>query len=139
MCLFSWILFCSVLRVFWRLFILFCCYCYFFVVVIFFKNNWCFFSLNLSYLKTVYKICIFFRDVAFFIVIVAIPVFFRLIKILIKLKGLVQTNSVSETPTVIPCNRDPVPQYSKLSVSNTSINLEIWSKLLNNASIYKQV
>lgn len=36
-CLFSWILFCSVLRVFWRLFILFCCYCYFFVVVIFFK------------------------------------------------------------------------------------------------------
>lgn len=132
MCLFSWILFCSVLKVFWRLFILFCC-CYFL------KNNWCFFSLNLSYLKTVYKICIFFRDVAFFIVIVAIPVFFRLIKILIKLKGLVQTNSVSETPTVIPCNRDPVPQYSKLSVSNTSINLEIWSKLLNNASIYKQV
>lgn len=138
MCLFSWILFCSVLRVFWRLFILFCCYCYFFVVI-FFLNNWCFFSLNLSYLKTVYKICIFFRDIAFFIVIVAIPVFFRLIKILIKLKGLVQTNSVSETPTVIPCNRDPVPQYSKLSVSNTSINLEIWSKLLNNASIYKHV
>lgn len=67
-CLFSWILFCSVLKVFWRLFILFCC-CYFL------KNNWCFFSLNLSYLKTVYKICIFFRDVAFFIVIVAIPVF----------------------------------------------------------------
>lgn len=96
MCLFSWILFCSVLRVFWRLFILFCCYCYFFVVVIFFKIIGVFFSLNLSYLKTVYKICIFFRDIAFFIVIVAIPVFFRLIKILIKLKGLVQTNSVSE-------------------------------------------
>lgn len=38
---------------------------------------------------------------------------------------------------MIPCNRDPVPQYSKLSVSNTSINLEIWSKLLSNASIYK--
>lgn len=95
-CLFSWILFCSVLRVFWRLFILFCCYCYFFVVVIFFKIIGVFFSLNLFYLKTVYKICIFSRDIAFFIVIVAIPVFFRLIKILIKLKGLVQTNSVSE-------------------------------------------
>lgn len=38
----------------------------------------------------------FFRDEAFFIVIVAIPVFLRLIEILIKLKGLVQTNSVSE-------------------------------------------
>lgn len=90
----DFILFCfeGVLEAFYSvlLLLLFFCCCYFF------KNNWCFFSLNLSYLKTVYKICIFFRVIAFFIVIVAIPVFFRLIKILIKLKGLVQTNSVSE-------------------------------------------
>lgn len=68
----------------------------FLLLLFFLKIIGVFFSLNLSYLKTVYKICIFFRDIAFFIVIVAIPVFFRLIKILIKLKGLVQTNSVSE-------------------------------------------
>lgn len=90
----DFILFCfeGVLEAFYSvlLLLLFFCCCYFFL------NNWWFFSLNLSYLKTVYKICIFSRDIAFFIVIVAIPVFFRLIKILIKLKGLVQTNSVSE-------------------------------------------
>lgn len=133
----DFILFCfeGVLEAFYSvlLLLLFFCCCYFF------KNNWCFFSLNLSYLKTVYKICIFFRDIAFFIVIVAIPVFFRLIKILINLRAWCRLILCQKTPTVIPCNRDPVPQYSKLSVSNTSINLEIWSKLLNNASIYKHV
>lgn len=94
-CLFSWILFCSVSRVFWRLFILFCCYCYFFVVVIFFKIIGVFFLWIFLIWRRFIKYA-FFRDIAFFIVIVAIPVFFRLIKILIKLKGLVQTNSVSE-------------------------------------------
>lgn len=91
----DFILFCfeGVLEAFYSVLLLhvllfFCC-CYSL------KNNWWYFSLNLSYLKTVYKICIFFRDIAFFIVIVAIPVFLRLIKIFIKLKGWVQTNSVS--------------------------------------------
>lgn len=55
--LWNFILFCfeGVLEAFYSvlLLLLFFCCCYFF------KNNWCFFSLNLSYLKTVYKICIF--------------------------------------------------------------------------------
>lgn len=91
--------------------------------------------MNLSYLKTVYKICIFFRDIAFFIVIVAIPVFFRLIKILINLRAWCRLILCQKTPTVIPCNRDPVPQYSKLSVSNTSINLYGLSCLIMLVSI----